>query len=144
MDTEIIEKLGKTTILKHYAHHIRMWYIYGELPQSMLEDEDFIPYFTPCNTHIPQMMITSEDNFDGPLPMMAYCPGCNDQNDIVEIDTAASGYSRSSSPDCTHPINPLSIDWSGEEDKEMMEIVLNSDNNIVNPTEISYSPTHTY
>lgn len=142
---EIIEAMGKTTVLAKYAKYIRRWYIFNELPASMIEDKDIIPYFTPCGGHRRNHEDTEdvfdEDEIDGVLIMMAYCPMC------TKMNSSASSYSKPLTPCLTYlPTHPLKMDWSKEEEEEdkEMEIITNSENNFLSadrPPTSSYSPT---
>lgn len=72
-----IAVLSKGFILKVFHRNIRLWYIDNQLPQALLEDEDIIPYYTPCDGHINKSMHNlSSDVIDGVLTMQAYCQQC--------------------------------------------------------------------
>lgn len=80
---EVIQKIDKTTIMAHFTRYIRLWYISDQLPQWMIEDNDIIPYFTPCAGH--RMSYDFDDSkdyseIDGVLPMRAFCSICREKS----------------------------------------------------------------
>lgn len=138
---EMLSSTEKSVILNNFTHQIRKWFILGVLPQKFVEDEDVIPYFTPCEGHRSSKDYSSDcDQIDGPNQMRAYCQLCKKEKDIAAGSTSA--YSRPISPyDNTRVINPLSIDWSMEEEEENREIAeLFSDNTGSELKSSSYSP----
>lgn len=113
--------MSKSTILANYSQCLRWWYINNELPEDLIEDEDIIPFFTPCEGHYIQQNSDSEDCIDGVLPMVAFCPLCKDKPQL-HMDYKNSGYSRPFSPTLIKTFNPLSTDWSIEEDEEIQQV----------------------
>lgn len=80
-----IGSLSKGFILCKFHKYIRLWFIEGVLPDSLLEDPEIVPYYTPCKGHIetkPEAVSSSHttDEIDGVLPMQAYCSQC--KNDL--------------------------------------------------------------
>lgn len=115
---EILSHMDKNQILLNFANHIRKWFVCGELPQNLVEDQDFIPFYTPCSGHQSSTDI-SRDDIDGPLPMVAYCSLCKQEK---REGVTSNGYSKPC-PQSETVINPLLIDWSEEEDREVQEIL---------------------
>lgn len=61
-----------------------MWFIENILPESMINDPDIVPYFTPCNGHNTEKhKHSSSDEIDGVLTMQAYCLRC--QKDLSKF-----------------------------------------------------------
>lgn len=78
-----INSLSKGFILRRFHKYIRLWYIEGVLPDSLMEDPEIIPYYTPCSGHVqgkPEAVLHNSDVIDGVLPMQAYCLHC--KNDL--------------------------------------------------------------
>lgn len=79
-----IASLEKAFILRRFHKYIRSWYMEGVLPDSLLEDEDIIPFYTPCDGHpLPVQgasLTENTDCIDGVLQMRAYCSKCKNES----------------------------------------------------------------
>lgn len=80
LSAEDIKLFSKSFLINKVHRYIRMWYITNKLSNSMVEDPDIKPFFTPCTGHSDKKKdMSSEvfDEIDGVLQMQAYCRLCN-------------------------------------------------------------------
>lgn len=71
--------IPKNVLLTKLHSYIRAWYINGLLSQTMVQDKEIIPFFTPCQGHPRSGYkgVSDIDEIDGVLPMQAYCKLCS-------------------------------------------------------------------
>lgn len=84
LTSDEISLLNKSDILQRFHRYIRLWYISSKLPQTMLDDSSFKPFFTPCSGHsiLNKNLDENEDQIDGVLSMEAYCEQCKKQSTV--------------------------------------------------------------